>query len=277
MSPYVATHARGDGCLLGRRRFRILVFNVTVHGSCFDLETFARPGLQQRPLHVFPSQRRRRSVFGFQEHRLFQKIVRSFSPAMTLARPLRRLRSHDLLPRTVFSCLDLRAASSTICRADSCEPTRPIATDSAPHFRTSEARSSSSGARSEVEFITTQRGVKHFSRIEEKNFKKIFAVTQPNRRAHKMLCARAWISPLVQPKRTSLSTHGDVRRQVRTAHVQACLGESTAPNTRTSASVCSETRSRRRRGTGPRRGCLRDHVVTFSTCARARCLIPSAT
>jgi hypothetical protein len=137
-----ADHARGDGCLLGRRRFRILVFNVTVHGSCFDLETFARPGLQQRPLHVFPSQRRRRSVFGFQEHRLFQKVVRSFSPAMTLARPLRRLRSHDLLPRTVFSCLDLRAASSTICRADSCEPTRPIATDSAPHFRTSEARSS---------------------------------------------------------------------------------------------------------------------------------------
>jgi hypothetical protein len=47
-----------------------------------------------------------------------------------------------------------------------------------------------------VEFITTQRGVKHFSRVREKNFKKFFAVTQPNQRTHKMLCVSAQISPL---------------------------------------------------------------------------------
>jgi hypothetical protein len=110
-------------------------------------------------------------VFGFQEHRRFSESRWSFSSAMTLA----RLHSdnHNFTTRfrrlcsLAWICVRLRPR---YCRAASFEPTRPIATDSAAHLRTSEARSSSSGARSEMEDITTQFDVKTFFVLFDKSF-----------------------------------------------------------------------------------------------------------
>jgi hypothetical protein len=78
---------------------------------------------------------RRLPVFGFQEPRLSSADCFTPSSRMTLA----RLHADSRFPQPSAEHRVLlpgpRAASSTICRSDSCEPTRPIATDSAPMTR----------------------------------------------------------------------------------------------------------------------------------------------
>ena len=128
--PYVATHARGDVSLLGRRRSHIFVF------------------FQRRRLPVIVVQDEDACTSSvFKNTVFFRKPLVALVSDDAYASSLQQSQLHDPLQKTVFSCLDLRAGSSAICRAASCEPARPIATDSAPHLRTSEARSPSSGAR----------------------------------------------------------------------------------------------------------------------------------
>lgn len=178
--PYVATHARGDVSLLGRSRSAVLVFNQDVHIVVSTQERLHVPRFSTTTLLVSIETKTIARLRFSRTPPSLSKPLHIFVGDDACASSLRQSRFTTGCQKTVFPCLDFRAASSAICRADSCEPTRPIATDSAPNFLTSEARSSSSGARSEVEFITTRCGVKHFSRVQEKNFQNFFAVTQPN-------------------------------------------------------------------------------------------------
>ena len=179
--------------LLGRSRSLVPVSTLTLHIAASAQERLHVPPLTTPTLHVSIETKTFARLRFSRTPSSLSKPLHIFVGDDACASSLRQSRFTTGCQKAVFSCLDFRAASSAICRADSCEPTRPIATDSAPNVLTSEARSSSSGARSEVEFITMQCGVKHFSRVPEKNFKTFFAVTQPNFRAHKMLCSRARI------------------------------------------------------------------------------------
>jgi hypothetical protein len=81
--------------------------------------------------------RRRSTSSVFKNTVDFRKSLVVFVGDDACAPSFRQSQFYDPLQKTVFSCLELRAASSAICRDASCEPTRPIATDSASYLQTS--------------------------------------------------------------------------------------------------------------------------------------------